>query len=56
MNVCVLYVSCRSKVRSRTFGRVAMGSAVLFLLRSRLFLYYAGCGVNRVLACCFVWI
>ena len=25
-----------------------MGSAVLFILRSSLFLYSAGCGVNRV--------
>ena len=32
----------------RTSGCVAMGSAVLFILRSRLFLYSAGSGVNRV--------
>ena len=37
-----------SKVRPRTFGCVAMGSAVLFILRSRLLLYSAGSGVNRV--------
>ena len=39
--MCVLYVS---------FGSVcvAMGSAVLFILRSRLFLCSAGSGVNRV--------
>ena len=30
----VLYVSFGSKVRPRTFGGVAMGSAVLFILRS----------------------
>ena len=32
----------------RTFGCVAMGSAVLFILRSRLLLYSTGSGVNRV--------
>ena len=37
-----------SKVRPRTFGCVAMGSAVLFILRSRLLLYSAGYGMNRV--------
>ena len=37
-----------SNVRPRTFGCVAMGSAVLFISRSRLFLYSAGSGVNRV--------
>ena len=46
--MCVLYVSFGSKVRPRTFECVAMGSAVLFLLRSRLRLYTAGSGVNRV--------
>ena len=46
--MCVLYVSFRSKVRPRTFGCVSMGSAVLFILRSRLLLYSAGSGVNRV--------
>ena len=44
----VLYVSFGSKVTPRTFGCVAMGSAVLFILRSRLLLYSAGSGVNRV--------
>ena len=44
----VLYVSFGSKVRSRTFRCVAMGSAVLFILRSRLLLYSEGSGVNRV--------
>ena len=42
---CVLYVSFGSKVRPRTFGCVAMRSAVLFIFRSRLLLYSA---VNRV--------
>ena len=46
--MCVLYVSFRSKVRLRTFGCIAKGSAVLFILRSRLLLYSAGSGVNRV--------
>ena len=46
--MCVLYVSFGSKVRLRTFGCVAMGSAVLFVLRSRLLLYSEGSGVNRV--------
>ena len=46
--MCVLYVSFGSKVRPRTFGCVAMGSAVLFILRSGLLLYSAGSGVNRV--------
>ena len=46
--MCVLYVSFRSKVRPRTFGCVAMGSAILFILMSRLLVYSAGSGVNRV--------
>ena len=36
--MCVLYVSFGSKVRPRTFGCVAMGSAWLFIFRSRLLL------------------
>ena len=43
--MCVLYVSFGSKVRPRTFGCVAMGSTVLFILG---LLYSAGYGVNRV--------
>ena len=46
--ICVLYVSFGSKVRPRTFGCVAMGSALLFIVRSRLLVYSAGSGVNRV--------
>ena len=46
--MCVLYVSLGSKVRPRTFGCVAMRSAVLFIFRSRLLLYSAGSGVNSV--------
>ena len=44
----VLYVSFGSKVRPRTFRCVAMGSALLFIVRSRLLVYSAGSGVNRV--------
>ena len=32
--MCVLYVIFGSKVRTRTFECVAMGSAVLFILRT----------------------
>ena len=46
--MCVLYVNFGFKVRPRTFGCIAMGSAVLFILRSRLLLYSAGFGVNSV--------
>ena len=45
--MCVLYVSFGSKVRPRTFGCVAMGNA-LCIFRSRLLVYSAGSGVNRV--------
>ena len=48
LRMCVLYVSFRSKVKPRTFWCVAMYSAVLFIFRSRLLLYSAGSGVNRV--------
>ena len=46
--MCVLYVSFVSKVRPRTFGCVAMGSPLLCILRSRLLVYSAGSGVNRI--------
>ena len=46
--MCVLYMSFWSKVRPRTFGCVAMGSVLLFIVRSRLLVYSAGSGVNRV--------
>ena len=46
--MCVLYMSFGSKVRSRTFGCVAMGCAFLCIFRSSLLVYYAGSGVNRV--------
>ena len=44
----MLYVSFGSKVRPRTFWCVAMGCALLCILRSRLLVYSAGSGVNRV--------
>ena len=37
-----------SKVRPRTFWCFAMGRAMLFIVRSRLLVYSAGSGVNRV--------
>ena len=43
--MCVLYVSFWSKVRDKSLGCVAMGSAVLFILRSRMLLHSA---VNRM--------
>ena len=46
--MCVLYVSFGSKVRPRTFWCVAMDGALLFIVRSRLLVYSAGSGVNRV--------
>ena len=46
--MCVLYVSFGSKVRPRTFVCVAMSSALLCMFRSRLLVYSAGSGVNRV--------
>ena len=46
--MCVLYASFGSKVRPRTFGCIAMRSAVLLIFMSRLILYSAGSGVNRV--------
>ena len=33
--ICVLYVSFGFKVRPKTFGCIAMGSAVLCILRAR---------------------
>ena len=46
--MCVLYVSFGYKVRPRTFGCVAMDSALFCICRSRLLVYSAGSGVNRV--------
>ena len=46
--ICVLYVSFGSKVSPRTFGCFAMDSAVLCILRSRLLVYSAGSGVNKL--------
>ena len=44
----VLYVSFGSMVGPRPVGCVPMGSALLFIVRSRLLVYSAGSGVNRV--------
>ena len=46
--MCVLYASFGSNVRPRTFGCVAVGSALLCMFWSRLLVYSAGSGVNRV--------
>ena len=46
--MCVLYVSFGYKVRPRTFECIVMGSALLFIFRSRLLFCSAGSGVNRV--------
>ena len=46
--LCVLYVSFGSKVRPRTFGCLARGSALFFIVRSRLLVDSAVSGVNRV--------
>ena len=46
--MCVLYASFGSKIRPRTFGCVAMGSDLMFIVRARLFVYSAGSGVNSV--------
>ena len=46
--MCMLYVRFGSKVRPRTFGCVDMGSALLCIFRSRLLVYFAESGVNRV--------
>ena len=48
LRMCVLYVSFGYKVRPRTFGCVAMGSAGVFIFRSRSLCYSAGSGLNRV--------
>ena len=50
--MCLLYVSFGSKVGPKTFGCVAMRSAVLFIFRSRLLLYSAGFEVNSCKLCC----
>ena len=47
MNMCAV-CGFGSKLRPRTFGCVAIGSAVLFILRYRLLLYFAGSGVTRL--------
>ena len=49
MDVCAV-CELGSKVRPRTFRCIAMGSALLFIVRSRLLVFSAGSGVNRVQA------
>ena len=44
----VMYESFGSNVRHLTFGCYAMGSVVVFILRSRLLLYSAGSGLSKV--------
>ena len=44
----MLYVSFWSKIRPKSFGCVAMGNVLLFIVSSRLLVYSAGSGVNRV--------
>ena len=46
--MCVMDMSAGSKVRPRTYGCVAIGSALSVIVRSRLFVYSVGSGVNRV--------
>ena len=46
MNVCAV-CEFGSKVRPKIFGCVAMRSAVLFILGSRLLVYYAGSRVKE---------
>ena len=46
--MCVLYASFGSEVRPINFGCVAIGTALLFIVMSRLLVYSAGSGVNRV--------
>ena len=40
--MCVLYVSFGSKVKPRTFGCIAMGRALLFIVRYRLQVVLSG--------------
>ena len=47
MDVCAV-CGYGSKVSPRTFGCVAMASALLCIVRSIVFVYSAGSGVNRV--------
>ena len=53
--MCVLYVSFGSKVRPITFGCVAMGSALLFIVRSRYARIFCRVWCEQR-ASCFVWI
>ena len=53
--MCVLYVSFGSKVRPRTFGCVAMGSALLFIVRVQIARIFCRVWCEQS-ASCFVWI
>ena len=53
--MCVLYVSFGSKVIPRTFGCVAMGSALLFIDRSQIARIFCRVWCEQS-ASCFVWI
>ena len=46
--MCMLYVIFGSKVRPRILGYIVMGCALLCIFRSRLLVYSAESGVNRV--------
>ena len=48
VRMCVLYASFGCKIRPRTYGCVAMGSALLCIFRSRLLVYSTESGVNRL--------
>ena len=50
--MCVPYVRFAFQVIPKTVGCPAIGNAVLFTLMSRLLLYFAGSGVNRVQVVC----
>ena len=52
--MCVLYVSFGSKVRPRTFGCIAMGSAFLFIEVQIARIFCRVCCEQS--ASCFVWI
>ena len=53
--MCVLYVSFWSRVRPRTLGCIAMGSAVLFIFKVHVALI-VGRVRSKQSASCFVWI
>ena len=54
MNLCAV-CEFGYKVRPRNFGCIAMGSSVLFILRSILLIYHVGSGVNTVPVVILFW-